>query len=114
MSPLKSLTTKRAREVVEVVRSKGYRMSMPEEHEDCAESYLECCGSVLRVVFFDPRYSGGVVAKVTPQLGDCDEALYSPQGLYVLSESPEEAAAQLLRKAQFVARTASTERPSEA
>ena len=106
MSPLKSLTMRRAKEVVEIVRSKGYRMSMPEEHEDCADSYLECCGSVLRVVFFDARYSDGVIAKVTPQLGDCDAAFYSPQGLYVLSHSPEDVAAQLLKKAQIMARIA--------
>lgn len=105
MSPLRSQTKKRAREVVEIIRSKGYRMSLPEEHEDCADSYLECCGSVLRVVFFDARYSDGVIAKITPQLGDCDAAFYSPQGLYVLSQSSEDLAAQLLRKAQIVART---------
>ncbi len=102
MSPLRSQTRTRAKAIVDLLRSKGYRASSPRELPDCAQSYLECCGIVLLLAFFDGRFTDGLVIKVTTDIGGCEDVLYSPHGLYVIGGTDEEAAERVLEKARFL------------
>jgi len=64
LSPLKSQTKTRAKNIVDLLRSMGFKASTPREGDLCLESYLECCGQVLRLVFFDGRYTDDLVARL--------------------------------------------------
>lgn len=105
MSSLRSQKRTRAKAIVDILRSKGFRASTPHELGQCLESYLECCGGVLLIAFFDGKFSDDLVIKVTTDIGGCEDVLYSPRGLYVIGGTDEEAAERVLKKAEFVSAT---------
>jgi len=105
LSPLKSQTKTRAKNIVDLLRSMGFKASTPREGDLCLESYLECCGQVLRLVFFDGRYTDDLVIKVTPEVGGCEDALYAPKGLYIIGGSDYEVAEKIVQKAKFLSAT---------
>ena len=102
MSPLRSQTRTRAKSIVDLLKSKGYRVSSPHELSNCLTSYLECCDLVFLLAFFDGRFTDDIVVKVTTDVGGCDEVLYTPRGLYVIGGSDEEVAERVLEKARFL------------
>ncbi|NAZ38781.1 MAG: hypothetical protein GU345_01955 [Acidilobus sp.] len=102
---MKSQTKTRAKSVVDLLRSVGFKASTPREGDLCLESYLECCGQVLRLVFFDGRYTDDLVIKVTPEVGGCEDALYASKGLYVIGGSDNEVVKKIIQKAKFLSTT---------
>ncbi len=89
---MKSETLEVAKRLIEALRSMGLKASGVEELEgSCAQSYIECCGSVIRLVFFDPKYGAAAVVKITQSVFGCEDVIYDPHGLYVLIGGPDEA-----------------------
>ncbi|MGC9210196.1 MAG: hypothetical protein ACP5FT_02895 [Acidilobus sp.] len=111
MSPLKNQTRMRAKNVVDALRESGYRASTPREADGCLESYLECCGTVLVLAFFDGRYTDDVIVKVSPDVGGCEEILYSPRGLYVIGSDDKDIVQRILDKAKFIAAVSRPQTP---
>ena len=102
MSPLRSQTRTRAKSVVDILKSKGYRVSSPRELSNCVTSYLECCDLVFLLAFYDGKFTDDIIVKVTTDVGGCDEVLYTPRGLYIIGGSDEEVAERVLEKARFL------------
>ncbi|MGC9111921.1 hypothetical protein [Acidilobus sp.] len=98
---MKKIATE-AREVVKEIRDLGYRCSEPEDAGDCLESYVELNDNVVRLVFLQPRYTDLILIKLTDEVGGCEEAIYSPRGLYVLANNPREAADAIISKAKML------------
>ncbi|MGC9071649.1 MAG: hypothetical protein ACP5HK_03000 [Acidilobus sp.] len=57
------------------------------------------------MAFLDGRYTDDLIVKVTPDIGGCDEVLYSPRGLYVIGGTDDSIAQRILDKAKFLAAT---------
>lgn len=93
-----------AQEVVKEIRELGYRCSEPEDLGECLESYVELNdNNVIRLVFLEPKYTDLILVKITDEVGGCEEAIYSPRGLYVLASNPKEVAARIISKTKILA-----------
>ncbi len=99
----KTNLTKTADNIVSLLRNQGLKASKPEDLGRCIESYVEYGSSIVRLIFFEPRYSDSIIVKLTTSaIGDCDESLYTPTGLYVLARDEQEAIENIMRKLRLV------------
>ena len=98
----RDMTKKKAEAIISILKQKGVKASSLEEKEACFNSILDYSGNIFGLFFYPSKHDNYIILKITKIIGDCEEILYTTNGLFIIDSDEFKIVEKIFEKFDYI------------